>query len=185
MRPKILLTAALCLGGLLLHGCGFTPLYGNRSPDIAQTETAKAQLAAVAIALVPDREGQMLRNRLLDLMNPAGVPTNPRYRLNISLTTTKTSLATRTDASVSLYRLQVKLTYQLFALPTTSTATETVLTSGTLTSNSSYNVLDSLYATKVAADDALARSMNDLAYQLTDVLAAELQRPSDPNPPQP
>jgi hypothetical protein len=52
-----------------------------------------------------------------------------------------------------------------------------VLDQGTLTASTSYNVLDSLFASKAAEDDALARSLKDLAYQVTDAVAIALQQP--------
>jgi hypothetical protein len=64
-----------------------------------------------------------------------------------------------------------------------------VLDQGTLTASTSYNVVDSLFASKAAEDDALARSLKDLAYQLTDAVAIALQQPksapsAQPEPPE-
>jgi hypothetical protein len=50
---------------------------------------------------------------LLDLMNAGGEPSRPVYRLDITLTTEKTALATRSDASVSLSRLTHRVAIQI------------------------------------------------------------------------
>ena len=206
---------------LNLAGCGFRPIYGSAANGLngdgghesSQAGGVKAALAQVKIGLIPDRSGQQLRNQLLDLMNAGGEPSRPVYRLDITLTTEKTALATRSDASVSLSRLRTVLRYKLVAIHQTAevgnaeaaakdtagkdtTAKDTtakdaaprsamttdamdssVLDQGTLTASTSYNVLDSLFASKAAEDDALARSLKDLAYQVTDAVAIALQQP--------
>ena len=199
---------------LNLAGCGFRPIYGSAANGLngdggqesGQAGGVKAALAQVKIGLIPDRSGQQLRNHLLDLMNAGGEPSRPVYRLDISLTTEKTALATRSDASVSLSRLRTVLRYKLVAInqtaaevgkaeaeatgkdttgkdaapraaTTTAAIDSSVLDQGTLTASTSYNVLDSLFASKAAEDDALARSLKDLAYQVTDAVAIALQQP--------
>jgi LPS-assembly lipoprotein len=204
---------------LNLAGCGFRPIYGSAANDLngdgghesSQAGGVKAALAQVKIGLIPDRSGQQLRNQLLDLMNAGGEPSRPVYRLDITLTTEKTALATRSDASVSLSRLRTVLRYKLVAIHqtaevgnaeaaakdaaprsamTTAAMDSSVLDQGTLTASTSYNVLDSLFASKAAEDDALARSLKDLAYQVTDAVAIALQQPkpapaAPPEPPKP
>ena len=196
---------------LNLAGCGFRPIYGSAANGLngdgghesSQAGGVKAALAQVKIGLIPDRSGQQLRNQLLDLMNAGGEPSRPVYRLDITLTTEKTALATRSDASVSLSRLRTVLRYKLVAIHqtaevgkaeaaakdtagkdtaprsamTTAAMDSSVLDQGTLTASTSYNVLDSLFASKAAEDDALARSLKDLAYQVTDAVAIALQQP--------
>ena len=196
---------------LNLAGCGFRPIYGSAANGLngdgghesSQAGGVKAALAQVKIGLIPDRSGQQLRNQLLDLMNAGGEPSRPVYRLDITLTTEKTALATRSDASVSLSRLRTVLRYKLVAINqtaevgnaeaaakdtagkdtaprsamTTAAMDSSVLDQGTLTASTSYNVLDSLFASKAAEDDALARSLKDLAYQVTDAVAIALQQP--------
>lgn len=215
---------------LLLHlaACGFRPIYGSAANGLngsgghesSQAGGVKAALAEVKIGLIPDRAGQQLRNQLLDLMNAGGEPSRPVYRLDITLTTEKTALATRSDASVSLSRLRTVLRYKLVAINQTAevgkaeaaakdamakdamakdtapraavptASQDLVLDQGTLTASTSYNVVDSLFASKAAEDDALARSLKDLAYQVTDAVAIALQQPkpapaAQPEPPKP
>jgi LPS-assembly lipoprotein len=200
---------------LNLAGCGFRPIYGSAANGLngdggqesSQAGGVKAALAEVKIGLIPDRSGQQLRNQLLDLMNAGGEPSRPVYRLDITLTTEKTALATRSDASVSLSRLRTVLRYKLVAIHQTAevakaeaaakdamakdttakdaaprsavppASQDLVLDQGTLTASTSYNVVDSLFASKAAEDDALARSLKDLAYQVTDAVAIALQQP--------
>ena len=70
---------------LTLAACGFSPIYGahgNNAP-------VAAQLNQIAIASIAERQGQMLRNDLIDLMYVKGRPANPQYRLEVSLHSTE------------------------------------------------------------------------------------------------
>ena len=64
-RPLALAAAVMAAS---LGACGFHPLYGDRSIGAVST----VDLAAVQIDLIRDREGQMLRNELLDRFQPRG-----------------------------------------------------------------------------------------------------------------
>ena len=70
----ILLTSLLCL-----TACGFTPVYGTQANKVASQN-----LEQIEIALIPNREGQFLRNALIDRFYKNGAPANPKYRLRFS-----------------------------------------------------------------------------------------------------
>ena len=59
---KILLTSVACLA---VVSCGFTPMYGTAFQDGAVVDVRK-ELAHIEISNVKDREGQYLRNALID-----------------------------------------------------------------------------------------------------------------------
>ncbi|HUX79753.1 MAG TPA: hypothetical protein VMW10_08440 [Alphaproteobacteria bacterium] len=75
---KSLIPLSLCL---LLSACGFRPLY---TPCQGRGEVAYP----IKIATISNREGQILRNYLLDLLTPEGPPQCPLYILEITLTET-------------------------------------------------------------------------------------------------
>src|SRR5690242_7641602 len=75
--------AALLL--LALAGCGFRPLYGTRAAD----PYVGPEMGGIYISPLPDRDGQLVRNALLDRIDPKGEPQQPRYRLDIKLTVTE------------------------------------------------------------------------------------------------
>jgi len=87
---------------LFLAACGFKPLYSSQT-------TAKQSFNAVFIDNIPDREGQYLRNALMDRLYNQGRPGTPQYNLNVSaihqqrrdLDITKSSSATRAQLQVN------------------------------------------------------------------------------------
>ena len=46
-----------------ISACGFSPLYGTASQSM--NAAAEAELNRIAIAIIPDRDGQYLRNALI------------------------------------------------------------------------------------------------------------------------
>ena len=85
------LLASLCLC-LFLTACGFHPLY---TPHQGQSNISYP----IKIATISNREGQILRNYLLDLLTPEGPPAHPCYILEIVLTDTIRSTGINKDES--------------------------------------------------------------------------------------
>ena len=71
---------SLALAGLL-PGCGFHPIYAAHG---GAQGAAQAGLAAINIALIPERAGQILRLALLQRFGQDVGPTAPRYDLAVS-----------------------------------------------------------------------------------------------------
>ena len=75
----------------LVSACGFEPLYVQRDTSSSwyfggKTDTSiTAEMSKVKIDPIADRFGQQLRNNLLDLVTPRGMPKNPQYRLQVRL----------------------------------------------------------------------------------------------------
>ncbi|MHA1565988.1 MAG: LPS assembly lipoprotein LptE [Alphaproteobacteria bacterium] len=143
-------------GFLVLQACGFQPLYGDRPGA-----TAVENLAAINIALIRDRTGQLLRNELLDRMNPRALNVAPQYSLTVDLSESKQNLAVRRDDTATLANLILSANYIL----TASTGDE--LLTGTVQSFNSYNISSSDFATIAAETDARARAARDLAEGIT------------------
>jgi LPS-assembly lipoprotein len=80
LRRRIVAAASVIFLVAGLAGCGFEPLYGERK-DVSVV----GELAAVRIAPIPDRAGQILRNFLLDQINPRGTAQAAAYTLTIQL----------------------------------------------------------------------------------------------------
>ena len=157
----------LFAGLLALQGCGFQPLYGDRPGA-----TAIQNLAAINIAIIRDRTGQLLRNELLDRMNPKALNVAPQYSLSVDLTESRQNLAVRRDDTATLANLILSANYTL----TANTGDE--LLTGTVRSFNSYNISSSDFATLAAETDARARAARDLADGITiriSVFLADLQ----------
>lgn len=77
-----------------LAGCGFRPLH-----------TAIGEQGSVAypvkIGTISDRYGQILRNRLVDLLTPGGVPCKPLYILDVVVSETILDTGVLVDETIS------------------------------------------------------------------------------------
>ena len=107
MRKSVLLSAVACA---ICAGCGFQPMYGSYDALSGQEQIGiQSQLAQIEIGNIPNREGQYLRNALIDRFYKNGRPINPRYSLKISeikeksydLDITVSSNATRAQLTLS------------------------------------------------------------------------------------
>lgn len=161
-----LLTAGLLLLAGSLAGCGFKPLYGNVPGSVTS-----AELAAVDIGLIPDRSGQILRNRLVTRMQPRGPAAETLYILDVDLNESSVGLAVETDETATRTNLTITATVAL-----TDIENGDVVFVDTLRSYASYDVLTAEYATLVAERDARERVLVDLADRVATSVALYLQR---------
>lgn len=160
------LAAILAILGLLA-ACGFRPLYGERR----QAANVEAHFAAVDIAPIDDRVGQVVRNHLLDAINPRGRPLQPHYRLEVKLTRSQESLAFREDDTATRVNLRLAATYIL-----KRARSDEVLTQGAARVIASYNVTGQDYATLIADRDAQARAAREVADEIVTRLAVWFER---------
>ncbi|MFQ5985071.1 MAG: LPS assembly lipoprotein LptE [Alphaproteobacteria bacterium] len=153
--------AALALALMPIAACGFHPLYGGP----AGADTAQA-LAAITIDPIPDRIGQILRNDLVDRLNPHGLPAHPAYRLKINVAKATSPLAITTEAEVTRFKLTLKAHFALIDLD----SGETVYSARTRAVGS-YDVVSSDFATLVAEQDTTHRAARAVSEQIMTLLA--------------
>ena len=140
---------------LLLSACGFQPLY-------------KAQNAAgvrdscknIEIANIPDRDGQFLRNALIDRLYTAGRPSDALYKLTVApLEKRNIALGIKKDASSTRSFLQFTTHVTL-----TDNRSGKALLDRDMHVVGSYNILDNQYANTVSEQNVtenLLREMGD------------------------
>ncbi len=163
------LMAFMALGiSLAVSGCGFKPIHGQRS------SASSAALAAIDIQLIADRPGQMLRNELIQQMQPRG-PARARYSLSIKLTESLTNLSIRKDEVATRANLTMSARFTITELDGTRRRF-----SGSARSVSSYNILKSDFAKLSAREDAQRRAVTQLALQLRERISAWLIRSVEP-----
>jgi LPS-assembly lipoprotein len=154
----------------VLTGCGFEPLYQTAS----HTSKFHEQLAAIKIEGIPDREGQILRNHLLDLLTPQGQPTHPRYRLAVALDIQKASMTLRRDGTTARYMVTLNATMTLKDAEGKKTLYQEILKVP-----NAYNMGDtsaaSAYAATQAEKDAIEKALRLLAEDMTAVLGMYLR----------
>lgn len=150
MNKLAALAACLSLP-LMLSACGFQPLYGgNLAP----------QLSAIFVEDIPERNGFELRTRLIEILDSDGVVTGKRYRLKISLSESSQGIALQNDATITRYNNRMEARYVL------SDAGGKELYRGSQSELSSYNVVQSPYATLAAEQDSGKRAVQDMAERI-------------------
>jgi LPS-assembly lipoprotein len=142
---------------LALAGCGFQPMYG---PSLSP------QLAAIYVEPVGERDGYELRNTLIDLLGSDGREQGKRYRLVVTLQESNQGVALRTDATITRYNDTLAATYVL------SDLAGKIVTQGSQTGLTAYNVAASPYATLSAQQDSDKRVAQDIAERIRLDLAA-------------
>ncbi|MBP5858148.1 hypothetical protein KAJ83_14100 [Marivibrio halodurans] len=151
---------AMSLG---LAGCGFQPVY-TRQATAAGEMSPTADLYATKIEIIQNRRGQILRNLLLDRMNPYGPPQDPLYNLNTTLVVSIVGLGVQADATTSRSQATVTVTSVLSGAGEPQTFK--------VSATSSFNITESDYGSVVAEDDAVEKALEVLADRLTLQIAA-------------
>lgn len=95
---------------LPLSNCGFQPLYQKAEPGVQGNYSA--DLGLIEIALIPEREGQYLRNAILDQTQAYQTDYIP-YILKISLEFDEDDLGLKEDKTPTRTFISVIATYKL------------------------------------------------------------------------
>lgn len=162
-----LLSTVTCL---LLSACGFHPVYGVNKYTAVGVET---KLENIEIGNIPDREGQFLRNALIDRFYRGGRPVNPAYSLSIDpIEESLTDLDITKTADATRGQLQLQTRMRL-----TRNSDSAELLQRTLRSTTSYNILSSEFATRVTEQNARENALSDLARQIELQIDLYFKRP--------
>lgn len=171
MRWSFILSLTL-LCALALTGCGFRPLYAT--PSITDAGTATS-LAAVEISAIPDQSGVTLRNHLLDRLHAHGA-TTPQYQLTVSpVSESREDLDITVDEDATRSQLR-----QTTSITLTRLNTGEVMLQRSMYAIASYNILESRFATRVAAQNARDNNLDDLARQIEQAVVLALRNADQP-----
>lgn len=146
---------------LLLAGCGFTPMYATSGDGTGLAD----QFSTVQVAPIPDRVGQVVRNGLIDRLNPYGPPGAPLYRLEVTLAEAVEGFGFRPDEAITRENLRLDAVYRLVR-----TADEELLLEGNAHSNLAYDIVQSDFANFSAKQDAQRRT----AEQVINIIVVRL-----------
>lgn len=158
---------AAVVGALVqLAGCGFRPMYlsGGDAPGEANVGAA---LGDIAVAPIPDRVGQLVRNDLIYLLSRAGHDSNAAYRLNVQLTESISELAVESTGFATRANLRLDARYTLV-----DQAGGKSLVSGRARAVSSYNIVESSFSTLTAQNAARGRTAARIAEDIRSRLGA-------------
>jgi len=150
------------VGALLLSACGFSPIYGDHG---GATLPVKEALNNIAIDGIDGRDGQFLRNKLIDRMYFSGRPVAPKARLAVHLHITETGLAMQKDATTTRSQIAVSASFKLV-----DDAGKSLL-SGSAHSVASYGKLSAQYGTLATQRGAYERALNEIGEQIVGRLS--------------
>lgn len=160
-RRRLLLASGL----LPLAGCGFQPVYMPTASGKAGP--AARELAAITVPVIPERQGQLLRQALQErFANDSG--TTPQiYDLSVSLTVLGEPIAIQQSSLATRMRLTGTASYVL-----TVKSPWSVVSRGSARVVDNFNLLDQQFFAAEMENEAVVRRMTDaLADQITAQLA--------------
>ncbi|WP_374389159.1 LPS assembly lipoprotein LptE [Sandaracinobacter sp.] len=149
---------ALLLLPLSLAACQLAPVYSGGSTGQAQT-----MLSDIEVAPIPDKAGFLVRDRLVERMNPSG---NPVLKLDVALDDDIIGFGVRGDNSIIRERRTLRARYRI-----TEIATGKVLLDTSASADAGVDVVSSEYAVVAAEATALERLSKDIADQIVARLA--------------
>lgn len=151
----------------LLAACGFQPLYETGGSSAAMQE----QLSAIEVGPIPDRLGQVMRNRLLSRLNAVG---NADYTLDISLAQSSETFGIRPDTAATQEQLTLIADVRLISVSTGEPVFQESLRART-----SFDLVLSDFATVTQREDAATRLALELAERIHRRLALHFSNQED------
>lgn len=162
-RKLILALSVSCF----LTGCGFTPMYAPQE-NVGMNEA----FSQVEIANIRDREGQALRNILIDKLYTQGRPAEARYLLKVGTVKERIArLGIRKDASAT--RAQLEMSAHMTLLDRQQGK---IVLERNLRSVNSFNILRSQYTIEVSEADARQRALEDIGNSIATQLTLFFNR---------
>ncbi|KJE34195.1 hypothetical protein UF64_17570 [Thalassospira sp. HJ] len=149
-----------------LSACGFRPLYATTDDDY----NTAANMTQVKVALINDRVGQLTRNALLETLAPRGQSANPLYDLDVNLTESTRKQGFTKDNEATIADYQISADYEI-----TRRSDSQILRKGEVRARTSYNIVDSDFASMEAEDAARRDAARNLAQQLANQVAIGLR----------
>lgn len=153
------------LGGasLLLGGCGFRPVYGPSGASAG----AEDELSAIAVGLIPNRSGQLLRLALQDKLERGGVGVAQRYDLSVTLSLVSEPLSIQSGNTSSRVRVVGIAAWVL----TAQDVERRTLKSGSAREVDGYNIFNNQYFASDQENDVVQRRMTEA---LSEQIALQL-----------
>lgn len=156
----------------MLAACGFEPLYVERHSNEkwyyqGQFDTSITnEMAQIKVEPANERIGQLVRNELLDSFTPKGIPSEPKYRLQIeNIEKMSSKQAMRDDITASRERVEYKLNYIL-----TDASNGDMLVRGDSLALLGYDIMENPYSTtfsqKKLLEDAAKIMADDISLRI-------------------
>ena len=152
-----------------LAGCGFHPVYG----PLSKGGTVRPELAAIFVAVMPERPGQLLRQALQRRFEGADAGVSKRYELTGGLAIGNEGIGIQQDTSSTRVRVNASASWRLSELG----STPKLLTTGSARATDGYDVNDQQYfATDLENSAVVSRLAETVADQIALDLAIYFRR---------
>lgn len=147
-----------------LGGCGFQPLYGRYG---ATGGAVRPELAAIYVGVMPERQGQLLRQALQQRLAGSGDGVAKRYELSSGLSIAAEAIGIQQDTSSSRVRYNAIAEWTLRNVDVANT----VVTRGSARATDGININNQEY---FAADLETSAAYRRLADEVADQIALDL-----------
>jgi LPS-assembly lipoprotein len=168
MASRRVALLALCA---VLGSCGFRPLL---KPEGDAPAGVREELAAVEVPSLTGRVGYLVRDGLLDQLNPAGVEVPGRYRLSIRLGERSSALGIQLNNTITRYNLTLTARFSLVEVGTGRTVYRAVVRRV-----ASYNAQRAVFAEFSAQQDAERRAAREVSNDIRTQLAIHFARQAE------
>ena len=138
----------------IFTSCGYEPIYSKNA-------NTNKELLSISVQNIKNRPGQILRNTLLNQLNPERERVITKYRLIVEISESRTDLAHRKDMSSTRTDLEVTANYLLKDIKNGE-----ILLKQEAKSISSFDVVESVYATLIAEKDVREKNLKVISNDI-------------------
>ena len=138
----------------IFTSCGYEPIYSKNL-------NTNKELLSISVQNIKNRPGQILRNTLLNQLNPERERVITKYRLIVEISESKSSLAYRRDMSATRTDLKITANYLLKDIKNGE-----ILLKQEAKSISSFDVVESVYATLIAEKDVREKNLKVISNDI-------------------
>jgi LPS-assembly lipoprotein len=147
---------------VMVSACGYRPLYsGSEGGGVV------AELRGISVQEPTDRVGQLVRNKLLSSMRPAGTAGEDRFKLILVPAVAKTLVVDQARPGIQRWRLRLNVSYRLVDIGTGKD-----INAGKTFSAVSYDNVHEPIADIQAESNALSRAAGEVGSDIHTRLAA-------------
>jgi LPS-assembly lipoprotein len=161
---------ALLLASMALAACTLRPLL-----HAVDDNGVRTQLEATKVVGLDGRLGQLVRNALLDQLNPAGVDSPSDFILQVRLQRNAQALGIQSNNDITRFNLRLTARFELVEAKSGK-----VLYESQVQRIASYNVGSQPYATLSAETDAERRVAREVGTNIRTELAVYFARQTSP-----
>ena len=156
-----------------LSGCGFQSLYAtdHNSSDVS------AELQKVRIESIPEREGQVLRNYMVDALGYKSSPQSKKYSLKTTLSQQRIQLGTKADRTVTREKVNYTANYNLYDL-----ATGKQIIALTSRASLNYNLISEQFSIITARESSERKALKTLSESMLHRLSLYFKSHQNENP---